>query len=282
MAAFLERLAAADRKLLWLDYTDYAGALLAGGAVPWLDLSACLAWQRKAQSLLRSDVIAVPAAAICDAWLAAHPEDRAAMGEKQRVTYPLRTLVANVTLRAHLLELVCAVRASFADRTLVLACPSPRLWVGEAYGQAFGADAHVVVEEDEADSAAVYIADFLRSFGDAGVDALLLEESTQSEPASAAGLACYQPVLNVAAHYRWDVGLSVPGARYAGGEGGLAFVIAPHPLPGAHAGAVVPAAFWKGESPPDCPAGGFRYCRIPVDAAPECVLDRLALLEVKQ
>ena len=201
------------------------------------------------------------------------------MGAKRRVVYPLRTLLANTALRVHLSELTRALRSSVRHLTLALACPSPRAWVGVAYGQAFGADVEIEAGVDEVDSAAVYIADFLRNFVDAGVDALLLEESTQSEPATPADLACYQSVFNVAMHYRWDVGLSVPGARYTGGEGSLGFVIAPKSLPGVRGGVIVPAEFWKGGLPPECPAGGFRYCRIPVDTTPEIVLDRLTVLE---
>src|SRR3546814_16208292 len=50
----------AQGKRLWLDYAEYAGALIAGGSVPWLDVSELVAWQRKAQGLLQYDVLEVP------------------------------------------------------------------------------------------------------------------------------------------------------------------------------------------------------------------------------
>ena len=135
----------------------------------------------------------------------------------------------------------------------------------------------VEVGEDEADAAVPYVADFLREFADAGVDALLLEENARSEPASAAEVAWYQAVFNVTAHYRWDAGLRVPGARYPGGASGLAFVIAPEAVPGAVVGLDVPAAFWEGAEPP-LPEEGFRFAVVPAQARPEFVLERLALL----
>jgi len=58
--------------LLWIDSLDYAETLLGGGKVPWLDLSEIIAWQRKVQSLLPSDVVCVPVERVMHAWCAAH------------------------------------------------------------------------------------------------------------------------------------------------------------------------------------------------------------------
>jgi hypothetical protein len=276
MAAFINRVAEGGGKTLWLDYVDYAGDLLAGGAIPWLETSHCAAWQRKAQGLLASDVLAMPVARVCSAWLDAHGPLRAAMGAKKRAVFPLKTLLGDEALRAHLVDWLRAVRGSVPGPVLALECPSPRAWVAAAYTQAL--DAACEVGEDEADSAALYIADFLRIFGESGVDALLLAETGASEPATAAEIACYQSVLNVASHYRWDVGLYVPGLRYTGGEAGLDFVIAPQALPGAVTGLEIPAAFWDGAAEPAAQPGSFRHAIIPRHADPERVLERLALL----
>jgi hypothetical protein len=276
MAAFMNRVTEAGGKTLWLDYVDYAGDLLAGGAIPWLETSRCAAWQRKAQGLLASDVLAMPVARVCSAWLDAHAPLRAAMGAKKRAVFPLKTLLGDEALRSHLVEWVRAVRGSVPGPVLALACPSPRAWVAAAYAQAL--DAECEVGEDEADSAAPYIADFLRIFGESGIDALLLSETTTSEPATPTEIACYQSVLNVASHYRWDVGLGVPGLRYTGGAAGLDFVIAPAALPGAVTGLEIPAAFWAGAAPPAAQPGSFRHATVPPHADPEHVLERLVLL----
>ena len=276
MAAFIDRIRNGVGTPLWLDYTAYAGRLLAGGTVPWLDVSACAAWQRKAQGLLRSDVLSLPVAEVCTAWLASQPSLRSAMGARSRAVFPLKTLLADEALRGHLVELSQALRGTVTGPVFALACPSPRHWVAEAFGQALGTA--VDVGDDEADSAALYVADFLRAFGDSGIDTLLLVESPVSEPAVAAGVACYQSALNVAAHYRWDTGLSVPGTRYVGGDAGLDFVIAPRPLPGAVPGLVVPEAFWNDDSVVEPVKDGFRFATIPTLATPERVLERLALL----
>jgi hypothetical protein len=276
MGALIERVTAGGRGL-WLDYGAYAARLLAGGQAPWLDADAAGAWLRKAQGLLKSDVVTLPAAAVVAAWLEANPALVTAMGAKKRTVYALRSLLADEGLRAHLELLTRVLRASLPGAPLVLALPSPRLWVGQAYARANGGEA-AAVDADAVDSAAAYVADFLRGFAEAGLDGLLLEESTETEPASAADVQLYQAVLNVAAHYRWDVGLRLPQGRGALAAQGLAYVLSPVVAAGVATGLCLPAEFWSGAAAPAAPAGGFRHAEIPAAANPEAVLERLAAL----
>ena len=277
MPLLTERLAAEGR-CLWLDYNAYAGALLASGSVPWLDVDALVGWMRKAQSLLKSDVVAVPVAMVVEQWLGAHPDLKTAMAAKRRVVFPLKTLLADAALRTHLVALSKALRSSFPKPPLLLSLPSPRLWVALASAQALPGET-VEIDADAVDGAAAYIADFLREFAECGIDGILLQESVESEPASAEDLQLYQAVFNVAAHYRWDAGLSLPAAAHDAALGaGPAFVVSPRSAAAGATGLVVKADFWTGAAPSECPAGGFRYAEIPPDAKPESVLDRLAAL----
>ncbi|HET8883560.1 MAG TPA: hypothetical protein VFM56_15415 [Solimonas sp.] len=270
----------AQGKRLWLDYAEYAGALLSNGSVPWLDVSELVAWQRKAQGLLQSDVLELPVGSVSAAWLQAHPALLDAMRGKRRAVFPLKTLLADAGLRAHLLELAQGLRASFARLPLALVCPSPKRWAIDAHRVAFGADDTDANDfgPDEAEDAAAYLADFLRTFGDVGVDVLLLQESADSEPGDAGALDAYRPVQNVAAHYRWELGLAMPDGRHAGDAPGFGFVIAPQPAGDKRCGRIVPADFWSGADAPEGSANGFRYARVPGDAKPETVLQRLAAL----
>lgn len=263
----LTTLLSGAKRPLWLDYGDYTAVLLANGTVPWLDLAAYVGMQRKAQGLLHSDVVQLPVGSVCAAWVAARPALRAEMESKKRSLFPLKALLADEGLREHLVEMARGLRACFDRQPLALACPSPRAWVAQAWRFAHGPDAAVDVSEDDTDGAAVYIADFLRAFGEAGVDVLLLQESGGNAPV----LELYQPVLNVAAHYRWEAGVQsgtdIPGD-------GLAFVIGPS----SSSGRAVMPEFWNSTSIPECPAQGFRHAWIPADAQPETVLRRLAEL----
>jgi len=85
---------------LWVESTAYAARLLADDQVPWLDVAGVVGWQRKAQGLLRSDVVTLPVAPVCAAWLAAHPALAKAMAAKSRVGFALKTLLADAANRA--------------------------------------------------------------------------------------------------------------------------------------------------------------------------------------
>lgn len=278
MPKLLDRLAAGDKPLLWLDDTAYSDKLLAGGKTPWHDGAEYTAFRRKAQGLLKPDFTVIPVGRIVAAWVASHPPLKEAMAAKKRAVAPVRTLLADEPLRAHLVEMLKGLRAALGSAPLILSIPSPRAWVTEAYLQAFGADAEVEVGGDEADSCAVYVAEFLRSFGESGVDGLLLEEREGAEPVSAEELAWYQPVMNVAGHYRWDLGVRLPtGAGFSGDATGVQFVISPKAVSGAANGLALPSAFWTGGAAPAA-KGGFRFAVVPADAVPEKVLERLATL----
>jgi hypothetical protein len=137
----------------------------------------------------------------------------------------------------------------------------------------------VDVGAEETDSSAVYVAEFLRTFGELDISGLLLQERIGAEPNSDAEVAWYKPVINVCAHYRWDLGLQLPEAGgFVGPLGGVGFVIAPRPIDAAVAGVMTPANFWADGPPPPVPANGFRFAEIPADGIPEQVLERLALL----
>jgi len=280
MGAFRDRLAAGGRQPRWLDYTDYCGRLLAGGAIPWGDVTRLVDWHRKAQGLLKSDVAALPLRPLIEAWLAAHGDLREAMGGRRRLLYPLKTLLADDALRAHVASALDGLRRTHAGLPLALVLPSPRHFIQLAAAWAGTADADEAIENDDADSASMYLADFLRAFGDAGIDLLLLEERP-GEPVSRDGVAAYQAVLNIAGHYRWEIGLRLGGAAddLAGGLAGIDFLIAARPVPGAATGLQLPGAFWtEAEAPVPGAGGDFLFGAIPADARPEVVLERLAAL----
>lgn len=255
------------RKIIWLDYSDYADVLLAHGAMPWLDVATYIALKRTAQALLRSDVMQLPVSSICGAWVDAHPELRSEMASKNRTGFALKTLLADPALRVHLQALVGGLRDSFKELPLALVCPSPHVWINKATEIAHNKASNVELNEDDIDSGSVYVADFLRIFGESDINILLIDESKDYQP----DLELYQPVLNVASHYRWEVGLHVSQDMTAHH---VTFLIAPN----AKLGRELTKDFWESEHLPDCPVSGFFYTCIPSDAEPEFVLSRLSQL----
>ncbi len=267
MGAWLDLLSASPVPPLWLDDTDYSGRLLANGRIPWLDATALIRWRLQAVSLLKPSLAALDVGRLAAAFSAANPEARAAAAAR-RPTGPLEALLCAASLRRHLAEVVQGLRQSVK---LALVMPSPRAWPNLAYQSALGAS--TTVGDDETDEASVCIADFLRSFAEVGVDALLLTDDADTQPRDADAVGLYQSVLNVAHHYRWDIGLKTP--QVPAGVTGLDFMIAPEGAVGVDLG----AAFWSTDGPgPATAPGGFRYARIPEDAPPERVLARLASL----
>ncbi len=258
MGRFLESVAQASPPLLWIDDDAYAARLLAGGNPPWLEAGGFVAFRRKAIGLLRSDVAAVPVAGIAGAWAAAHPGLRAEMEAARKLPGALRLLLADEGLQAHLAAIIQGLGAACSAQPLALVLPAPAAWLAACL-PARAAE----VDEDAIDAAAMYMAEFLRAFAPLRVDAVLLDERAAATPPD-----LLEPLANLAAHYRWDLGrrLSVPGEAVGGG-----FVIAP-------GGLELSAAFWAGEPPPPVPAGGFRFVEVPADGVPEAVLDRLRLV----
>lgn len=273
MSDFSDAVRSKSGRLIWLDYAEYAGRLLAGGEAPWLDSAACAAFVRKAQGLLRPDVLPLPLERVTAAWLSVHTSLREAMGAKTRAVFPIKVLLSDESLRAHLLSLCAALRGSVAGVPFALSLPSPRAWVIECYRQAHGIETEA--DDDAADSASLYVADFLRVFGESAIDAVEFVETPSTEPASVSGLACYRSVLNVAAHYRWAAGLRIPGARFDGQGDGIDFITSPGDVEGALHGYVLSSGFWRGQSPPAARPDGFRFAVVPVDTPPEQVLERL-------
>lgn len=279
MARLLDVVEKSPRPLLWVDDTVYSVRLLAGGAAPWLDPVACVAFRRKAVALLGPGVATLPVSEIAEAWVASRPDLRAAMTSGRRTTAALRALLADTGMRQHLVAVAHGLCASMSALPLVLVMPSPRRWVGLAARQAAGKGSPVAAGADEVDAAAVYMAEFLRDFAGVGVDALLLEEEVGREPETLDEVLWYEPVFNVGAHYRWDVGIRLPvGGRAEVHPPGSGFVIAPRPPAGTIGGMVLGAEFWSGEDPAAAQEGGFLFVEIPGDAKPELVLDRLASL----
>ncbi|MFA7282489.1 MAG: hypothetical protein WC100_20570 [Sterolibacterium sp.] len=264
---------------VWLDFYAYAGKLLAKGNIPWLDQAQFVSFLATAQSLLRSDVVSLPLESLAAALL--DDDLRTAMKAKSRPGFPLRTLLQDAKLRDSVTGLLVPLRASHQGLPLTLLLPSPRRWLASAYQSAHGEalDAEVAGDNDEIDSAAVYLADFLRCFADSNIDALLLQENPGEAPASTEQWACYDPVVNIAKHYRWEVGVldPAPAAPLAAGSG-IDFCIAPALAAGTSGGLMLDETFWQGADAPSPGSGQFRYATVPAGATPETVLQQLAKL----
>lgn len=264
---------------LWLKSSGYARRLLLGAeGDPWGSPAAFLAFFAQAHGLLRPDVAVLDVADLHRSWMRRHPELVADMGKGRRAAVPLRKLLDAEGPRLVLNEVVEALLAHLRGRDpLLLACPSPRVWLDEAKAAAGLGD--LVADDDAVEDAAMYVADLLRSVSTHPIAGVLFEEDVR-RPIDAAGLAPYRPILNVADHYRWGVVIRAgfADAVAAGDLTPFAAVITERPPAGplpCALGLDVGAAAWSGGAIAERAPGTFRFVEIPVEARPETVLETL-------
>lgn len=248
---------------LLLDHDRYGTAVIRQGQpVPWTDLAALTGYVGQVEGLLDPDATWVDVAGIYDAYLAGNAELATAMAGRTRTGYALRTLLADET-GIDLVERTASTLNRASRRPLVLAVPSPAQWLARTHRLA-GSPLEVV-DEDDADRASMYLAEWLGRLGSLPVALLLLDARTGGEETrvdTKEPLAGYTAITNVCDHFAWSVALR-------GDEG----------VDGADADpriGVVPESFWLGGA--DLPDGAVLLATIPDSAAPERVLDQLALL----
>lgn len=265
-------------RAIWFDAADYGRAkLLAGAVVPWDSPAELVSFVAKLQGMFRSDAILADGGEVFAQRAAGDPQLRAAMAARTRPGYALRTLLADEQARRVAAEAVRALAATAGGVPLVLAVPTPARWLSAADGQA-GSDPGPV-DAGRAETAAMYVADMLRTFGSLAVDGLLLDEGS----AHGGGLIhpeAYRSVLNVADHYGWpvlvraDAGAAWPHGSITGITAWLGSAAADGTA--GRWGVVAGAGFWDGEDPG--PGAELVIVTVPAQADPEAVMKRVRAL----
>ena len=258
---------------LWLDHTAYTAQLLASGHPPWLDAMACATWLKKGHGLLQPDVVRFPTMDLIAAWAEAHPELGAALGEKSRDTYPLKRLLADGPLRAHIAEVLQALRGGLPNAPIALALAMPSAMLTSA--AALAGRALDTPDEDMVDTAAMYVADALRELSALAPDCIdiVLLEATGADVAGELDLC--QPIFNVAEHQRWQVALRADAAESLACEA-VDIVIAEAPGSGTR-GVLISQEGWTADNPSS--GGDFWFACVPAGSDPEQVLARVAGLK---
>lgn len=245
------------------DHDDYTTAILRqGSAIPWSDLALLSGHVGQVHSLLEPDAVWVDVEAFYDAALQDAPALVAALAARSRTGYALRALLADPELVERLAQTL-VVLSDACRRPVVIDVPSPARWLSRAHAVA-GTPLEEVTT-DSADSASMYLAEWLGKLGSPKVGLVLLDGRAAVGDARLEAdevLADYSSVLNVAHHYGWSVALRTEAGVQAGeGEPSIG---------------VLPEQWWAGGN--DVPAGDVLLGTIPPDAAPETVLDEIARL----
>jgi len=263
---------------LWFDAAAYGRAkLLGGGQLPWHSPAELTAFFGKTQAMFGSDAILADIADVFAQRAAADEALRTAMAARSRPGYALRTLLGDEQARATAAEAVRVLAATSGAVPLILTAPAPGRWLAAAAQQA-GSDPGPP-NAGQAETAAMYSADVLRTFAGAGVDGLLLDEG-QVPADELIPPEAYQPVLNIADHYEWPVLIRAEAAAawpHGSVPGVAAWLGSAAPAePSGRWGIVAGADFWDGAGP--SADADLVLAVVPAEADPEAVMKRVRAL----
>ncbi len=262
----------------WFDAAAYGRArLLGGGDVPWASSAELSSFFAKIGGMFRSDAVLVDLADLFAQRTAADQQLRAAMATRSRPGYALRTLLGDEQARSTAVEAVRVLAATSGPVSLVLTVPTPGRWLVAAAQQA-GSDPGPP-DAAQAETAAIYSADFLRMFADTGVDGLLLDEG-RVPVGELIHPEAYRPVLNVADYYQWPVFIQTDAAA-AWPHGPVPDIAlwlgsAAPSQPAGRWGVVADAHFWEGADP--SAGADLMLAAVPAEADPEAVMKRVRTL----
>jgi hypothetical protein len=266
---------------LWIDFNAYTKKLLlAEGENPWTNPAAYMSFYGQAHGLVNADVVVMDIWDLFHHWMLEDEEAIPSMAGKKRITVAAKAMLEAYAPRELLAEVLTAISNNYGDSVpIVLVIPSPRSLLIKANKAANIVD--VEPEEAHIDTASMYVADYLRYFSEVNLSGVLLREDPKSMPESAEELSWYQPLYNVAKHYRWSVGIHLPFSDTGFNvPDDVDFSIVPSTCSVADSscGKDISKALWESKSS-NCLAGnGFNYLTIPEEITPELVLDTLSNL----
>ncbi|MGT2461788.1 hypothetical protein [Sinomonas atrocyanea] len=202
---------------VFIDHTAFGAHRILRRPLPWTEAVELAAYYGQAQAMLGSDATVLPVQPLIEAVLAEHPSLRSGMAARSRTGYALRTLLAGEEVRDAVGRAVSAI-PHMSRAPLVLLTPSPLVWLATAQRAAGNPDLSGITEE-HAESAAMYVSDWLRCLAEASVASLVLDGRRGGiDGLAAEALGAYSPVANAAEHYRWGlVHLTDGGATVEGG-----------------------------------------------------------------
>jgi hypothetical protein len=263
---------------VWFDAATYGQARLLGGRRPRHVAAAELSsFFAKIGGMFHSDAILVDLADVFAQRAAADQQLRAAMAARSRPGYALRTILGDEQARGTAAEAVRVLAATSGPVPLVLSVPTPGRWLVAA-GQQAGSEPGPP-DAGQAETAAIYSADFLRIFAGTGVDGLLLDEG-RVPAGELIHPEAYRPVLNVAGHYEWPVLIRTDAAAAwpHGPVPGVAVWLgsAGPDEPSGRWGMVAGPDFWDGATPPA--EADLVLAPVPVEAEPEAVMKQVRAL----
>jgi hypothetical protein len=264
-----------NNRAIWLDFIEYANLMFNQEKQNiWSNPVTFLSVYGQGQSLLHSDVISIPLKHFYTNYLKEHPDEIEALkGKKLKIAVKkILSLVAPKQIIQEVLKGICHL---YKDKQpILLTIPSPQLLLREACGLIGGNSGDI--DENLLDAASMYLAELLRSFSEAGLSGIVVEESTESILPFPKIDPLYQPFINVAHHYQWLIGYWGKSSEI--GEVSFSnFSISPNSNQYTENSVCLLQDTWWTETTDDSliPDSGIVFTTIPSDAIPELVLKKL-------
>ncbi|MGO3066142.1 hypothetical protein [Brevibacterium linens] len=244
---------------LLLDAAAYAQhVILQDRPVPWHDATAFSNHLSSIQSLLGSDIVLIRLDDMLAEEIESNSALREAMTAKTRKGFALRALLSDEKLRETAQALV-RTAAETQRSPVVVQLPSPKALLLAADAAAAPGSGHEF-DDDDAENAAVYGADWIRGFASVGIEGIIFDERSHLCPA-----AVYQPITNTTEHFGVLLGHRHDETLYFN--------------PSTEIPIADPEIFTGTEA---AVTGSVLFAEIPAEAVPETVLERLTALREGQ
>jgi hypothetical protein len=278
------------KRKVWLDFIPYAKRLFSGERNDiWQNPDTFLSVYSQGQGLLRSDVLNIPVGEVY-VRLLERESGLVEEWEGKRPTFALKKLLALDEPREFLREVLAGLQNLYRGvQPIVLTLPSPQKWLQWLHTKVRPGQ-EISINSDDVEAVAMYLAEYVRAFSTSGLAAVVLEEPADPVIQHKEAIPLYQPIVNLANHYQWSVGISLSGAtvEFSEGDDEIDFYLMSNADPaaisgywekGLNIGGGLNRNFWSGEQNVlPLSDRGFAYGEIPEEAEPEMVLSQLKKL----
>lgn len=255
-AAAFPGVPAAGGPALCLDLTAYARRVFGSGEPDWFDTPTMVAQLRQAQQSLRADWVQLPLLDWAAAWWSAR---RPGTGAGSSALRTLKTRLEDLALRASLADLLRALHGVIGGAGLALQLVDGAAWLAWTGDEA--------ADVDDAEEACVYLAAELHGLAGSGIGAVVV---TQSGTLPCDAGEHYAALTNAASHHGWPCVICSPELRRI--PAGFNAAASAASAPGL--GSWIRDTQWnRADAPSQMP---FIIARVPADAAPDAVLERIA------
>ena len=199
-----------NNKKVWVDFISYVKRLYTSREESdfWSNPDTFISVYSQGQGLLRSDVLGIPVGDIYFDYLQ-REQEVAQSWAGRKITFAQKKLLALEEPRNFLVSVITGLQNLFQGaEPLVLVLPSPQKWL-QLLQQWLGQEHSQSISDYDVEAVSMYIAEFLRGLSTLGLSAIVIDECDSPSIEILEALLYYQPILNIANHYKWSVGIKI-------------------------------------------------------------------------